>query len=208
MAVAVRPAQARATLVLLHGRAHEAATMHDLADRLGFDDVACVAPAAPDDVWYPGRFFDPRAGNEPELGAATARVHGILDELVTGGVPPERIVLGGFSQGACLAADLLTRRPRRIGALAVLCGGMIGTESELAAPAPGSLDGLPVLITATEDDDWVPVARVRDTAARLRAAGAAVDLRVYDPAPHGLRDDEVDALRALVRGLGPPPAIS
>src|SRR4051794_6301221 len=120
------PEHAAATLVLLHGRGHDPASMQALAQRLGLPDVAVVAPAAPGGSWYPLRFVEPRAANQPDLRGALTTVHATLDALATRGVAPERIVLGGFSQGACLACDALAGRPRPVGALAVLCGGLIG----------------------------------------------------------------------------------
>jgi predicted esterase len=198
----VAPEDAAATLVLLHGRGHDAATMRALAERLELPDVACVAPAAPGGSWYPDRFFAPRAANEPHLGAAVAAAHRALDDLEARGVAAERIILGGFSQGACVACDALAARPRPVGALAVLCGGLIGADGdEWPRPAPGSLAAVPVLLTGTEEDEWVPVDRVRATAAVLRAAGARVELRVYPPAPHEVHPEEVDALRALALSL-------
>ena len=193
----------RATLVLLHGRAHHPESMHELVRRAGLSgEVDVVAPAAPGGSWYPDRFFAVRSANEPQLGEALDRIDAILDELAARGVPPERTLLGGFSQGACLACDAAARRPRPLGALAVLCGGLIGrAPEELAQPPAGALGGLPVLITATEADEWVPVERVRDSADRLAHAGARVDLQVYGPAPHGVRDDEVTRLRALALSL-------
>jgi predicted esterase len=200
--VAEGPEQAAVTLVLLHGRGHDRASMQALADRLALPDVAWVAPGAPGGSWYPERFIEPRAANEPHLGAAHATVHAALDELEARGIPSARIVLGGFSQGACLACDVLAARPRTVGALAALCGGLVGSgPEEWPRPAPGSLAGLPVLLTGTEEDAWVPVDRVRDTAEVLRAAGAAVDLRVSPPAPHEVHPEEVDALRDLVRAV-------
>jgi predicted esterase len=173
--------------------------MHALAARLELSGVACVAPAAPGGTWYPERFVAPRSANEPQLGAAHAATHAALDDLESRGIAAGRIVLGGFSQGACLACDVLAARPRPIGALAALCGGLIGSgDTELPRPAPGALHGLPVLLTGTEEDPWVPVDRVQVTAAVLRAAGAEVDLRVSPPAPHAVHAEEVDALRALV----------
>lgn len=195
----VPPQEAAATLVLLHGRGHDPASMHALAERLELPDIACVAPGAPGGTWYPERFIAPRAANEPHLGAAHAATHAALDDLEARGIAPARIVLGGFSQGACLACDVLAARPRPVGALAALCGGLIGSgDAELPRPAPGALDGLPVLLTGTEEDAWVPVERVRATADVLRGAGARVDLLVSPPAPHEVHPEEVDALRALV----------
>ena len=192
-------ATAEIVLVLVHGRGHDPSSMEALADRLGVDGLRCIAPAAPGGSWYPQRFVAPRAANEPHLSRALATVQDILDGLERDGVPPARTLLGGFSQGACVACDVLARRPRRLGGAAILCGGLIGAgEEELARPAAGSLAGVPVLITGTEEDAWVPVERVRHSAAALGAAGAEVDLRVFPPAPHGIHPEEVDALRELV----------
>jgi predicted esterase len=198
----VAPEDAAATLVLLHGRGHTPETMHALAERLDLADVACVTPAAPGGSWYPERFYVRRALNEPHLGAALATAHGALDELEARGVPAARIVLGGFSQGACVACDALASRPRPLGGLAVLCGGLVGADAgEWPRPAPGALAGLPVLLAGTERDEWVSPDRVRATAEILRAAGAAVDVRVSPPAPHEVHPEEVDALRQLVRTI-------
>jgi predicted esterase len=196
----VAPEDAAATLVLLHGRGHTPASMHALAERLDLADVACVTPAAPGGSWYPERFTVPRALNQPHLGAALATAHRALDELETRGVRASRIVLGGFSQGACVACDALASRPRPLGGLAVLCGGLIGADAgEWPRPAAGALAGLRVLLAGTEQDEWVSADRVRATAEILRVAGAAVDLRISPPAPHEVHNEEVDALREFVR---------
>jgi predicted esterase len=198
----VAPEDAAATLVLLHGRGHTPASMHALAQRLDLAEVACVTPAAPGGSWYPERFAVPRALNEPHLSAALATAHRALDELEARGVPASRIVLGGFSQGACVACDALASRPRPLGGLAVLCGGLVGADAgEWPQPATGALAGLPVLLTGTEGDEWVDPNRVRATAEILRAAGAEVDVRVSPPAPHEVHPEEVDALRRLVRSV-------
>ena len=186
------------TLVLFHGRSHAPASMLALAERAGFADAPCVAPAAAGGSWYPGRFFAPRAENEPHLSAAIDGVHATIDELERSGVPSGRIVVGGFSQGACLVADAMARRPRPIGALAVICGGLIGAGEELVRPPEDAFGGVPVLVTGVEQDEWVPVDRVRATAGGFGAAGADVTLLVLPPAEHAIHDEEVAAFRSLV----------
>ena len=176
--------------------------MQDLAARLGVPAAACVTPAAPDRSWYPHRFMDPRSANEPELSGAIENLHQLLDAVAADGVRPERIVLGGFSQGACLACEALAQRPRPLAALVLLNGGLMGAdEGEITHPPAGALGGLPVLLTGAEHDDWIPVERVRRTAEVLSAAGAEVELSIYPPGAHEVRHEEVVALRRLLRRL-------
>ncbi len=195
-------AQAEQVLVLLHGRWYKAGSMGDLVERLDLPGVQCVAPAAADRSWYPQRFMDPKAANEPRLTEEIARIHETLDRLAAEGIEPRQTVLGGFSQGACVACEALVRRPRPVAALVALCGGVMGaTDDELVEPAAGSLQGLPVLLTGTREDDWIPVERVERTAAILEAAGARVDLRIHPPGPHEVHDLELLAFRELLIAL-------
>lgn len=195
-------AQADQVLVLLHGRWYDPATMQELAEQLDLPGIACVAPAAPERTWYAGRFMDPRVENEPDVPRSIAQVHETLDQLAADGVEPERTILGGFSQGACVACEALAQRPRPLAALVVLCGGLMGAdEDELAKPPAAALEGLPVLLTGTEQDTWIPVERVERTAAVLTAAGARVDLRIYPPDAHEVHQEEIVALRSLLLAL-------
>jgi predicted esterase len=193
----VRPEDAAATLVFLHGRGQGPDAAERFAERLGLDELALVAPAAPERSWYPQRYFDPRPVNEPHLERAHAGVGAALDELAARGVPPERTVLGGFSQGACIALDLMASDPRPLGALLSLCGSLIGAD-DVRRPAAGSLEGLRALVTGAERDSWVDVEHVRASAQALRDAGAEVELVVLPPGEHRVRDEEVEATRALL----------
>jgi phospholipase/carboxylesterase len=175
------------TAVLVHGRGSGPETMLDLAGRLAAAGVRCVLPAAAGGTWYPQRFTAPLADNEPWLSDALAA----LDTHVDGGAS-----LIGFSQGACLVLEYVARHPRRYHAVAALSGGLIGADGELTRPQ--GLDGTPVLITVAEGDDWIPVERTRESADILTAAGAHVDLRVFQPSSHTIHAEEADAVAALV----------
>jgi len=195
-------AQADRVLVLLHGRWYKPHTMHELAERLDLPRTAWVTPAAPDRTWYPERFMDPRAANEPKLSEAIEQVHETLDDLVAQGVEPERLVLGGFSQGSCVACQALAERPRPLAALVSLNGGLIGEdEEEIVKPPAGALEGMPVLLTGTEEDDWIPVPRVKRTAEVMEAAGARVEVEIHPHAKHEIHDWEVEAFRRLMLEL-------
>jgi phospholipase/carboxylesterase len=174
--------------VLVHGRGSGPEAMLDLAGRLAAEGVRCVLPAAAGDTWYPQRFTAPLADNEPWLTHALEA----LDAHAGG----NDVALAGFSQGACLVLEYAARNPRRYRAVAGLSGGLIGADGELTRPQ--GLDGTPLLITAAEGDDWIPVERTRESAAILADAGADVDLRIYAPGSHAIRAEEADAVAALV----------
>jgi predicted esterase len=180
--------------VLLHGRGSTAEAMLGLADALGLDGVHYVAPQAAGGTWYPQRFLAPVAANEPWLSHALEAVDRVVERL---GLPSERVALVGFSQGACLTCEYVARHARRYRAVAALTGGLIGADGELTRPGPG-LAGAPVLITTAEGDAWVPPVRTRESATILAAAGADVDLRIHDPGPHGVREEELAAVRELL----------
>jgi phospholipase/carboxylesterase len=189
------PADARAVCVLLHGRGRDTADVLGLAERMGVPDVAFLAPAARANSWYPQSFLAPPEANEPHLGSAL----GVVDALLGTLGDRRRVVLGGFSQGACLAAEYALRHPGRYGGLLLYTGGAIGPPGT-QWPARGAFAGTPAYLGTSDPDDWVPVERVRETAALLRAQGAEVTLRVFAGIAHLVNDEEIAAGRALVSG--------
>ncbi|MEM6457579.1 MAG: hypothetical protein AAF772_21000, partial [Acidobacteriota bacterium] len=87
-----------------------------------------ACPQADAGTWYPQRFIAPRAANEPFLSGALAAVDRAVGSLVDGGLARERIVLAGFSQGACLALEYAARHAGHYGAVLAFTGGLIGPE--------------------------------------------------------------------------------
>lgn len=186
------PSEATRALVLLHGRGATAEGMLDLGRALvdglpGGESWALVAPQANGGVWYPERFLAPIEANQPHLDGARTLVHRLLDELDAAGLDASRVVLGGFSQGACLALDVAAQRGQTFGGLIGFSGGLIGS--------PGTdfdvqrLDGTPVLLTCHDADPHIPLVRVEETARALARAGADVTTRLYRGALHTVNSD-------------------
>jgi phospholipase/carboxylesterase len=190
--------------VLLHGRGGTPEEMIALADRLRLDGCRWVAPAAAAGSWYPHRFMEPLDANEPFLSRAIDECDRAVDEASEHGrIPSARIVVVGFSQGACLASEYALRHPGRCGALVMFTGGLIGppgTPWRLAPPAT-SLGGLPVLLTGSDADEWVPEARVRETASVLTALDADVRCHVYAGRDHMVSDEEIVEAREFIKQL-------
>ena len=189
--------EARAAAMLLHGRGGTASGILALAAATDRPDVAWLAPQAAGNEWYPHSFLAPLEANEPWLGEALDRVGSLVERLAAEGVPPENVLLIGFSQGGCLAVEFTARNPRHYGGVAALAGGLIGPPGT-PREYPGSLAGTPVFLGCSDRDPHIPLERVDETAEVLARMGADVTKRIYPGLGHTVNDDEIDHLRGMV----------
>ena len=195
-------ADADVAVVFCHGRGASAGSVLGLASEFDADRVAVLAPAAANNTWYPQSFLAPTESNEPWLSSALATVGRTVDRATDAGVPVERVVLGGFSQGACLASEYAARNARRYGGIVALSGGLIGPEGTPRA-YDGSLDGTPAFVGCSDRDPHIPLERVRETTETLEALDADVDERIYEGMGHTINRDELDAVADLVASVEP-----
>lgn len=192
--------QAPYALVLVHGRGGTADGMLPIARAAGAVDGAWIAPRAAGGSWYPHRFLDAFAANAPYLESALAAVHRGVQLAVSAGISHERIVLVGFSQGACLSLEYVARHGRRYGGVAALAGALIGDDRDVRQDQ-GDLAGTPVLLACGDADSHIPETRVRRSAEQLTAQGAVTDLRIYPGVDHTIVGDQLTALRRMVDAL-------
>jgi phospholipase/carboxylesterase len=202
--------EARSAMVLVHGRGATAESILTLVPELtaggAAEGFAFLAPQAAGNTWYPYSFLAEIESNEPYLSSALAALGRLLARVGEAGVPPERTVLLGFSQGACLSLEYAARHARRYGGVAGLTGGLIGPPGSLdsfedrysGSGAGGSLDGTPILVASGDPDPHVPRRRVEESAAILSRLGAAVDLRFYPGMGHTINQDELERVRAMM----------
>lgn len=192
------PPDARAVVMLVHGRGASAESILSVALALDLPDVAYLAPQAAGRTWYPYSFLAPIDQNEPFLTSALGVMASHVARLNAEGVPSERIAFIGFSQGGCLSLEFAARHPRRYAAVAGLSAGLIGPPGTPRDYA-GSLESTPVFLGCSDTDSHIPLARVHESAAVLRRLGAAVDERIYPSMGHTINDDEIAAVRAMLR---------
>jgi predicted esterase len=193
-------ARAKAAMIMLHGRGAGAEDMVALADVLAQPDLAYLAPQAAGHTWYPYPFTAPIERNEPWLTSALGAIDGLLSSLGEAGFPPERVVLLGFSQGACLGLEYAARHTRRYGGVIGLSGGLIGPDGT-PRDYPGSLAGTPVLLGCSDIDPHIPLARVHETTTVLRRLDAIVEERIYPGMGHLINEDEIRFVRGLLAAL-------
>lgn len=193
-------AGAKAALVLVHGRGASAGDIYPLGEEVsaGVPGVALLAPQAAGNTWYPQRFLAPLAQNEPYLSSALQVLAGLVGEAERNKVPHGRIVVAGFSQGACLALEFACRNARRYGGVAGLSGALIGPPGA-GRKAAGGLEGTPVYLGCSDRDPHIPLESVEESAETLRALGAKVMKTIFAGMGHTVNSEEVEALRAMVR---------
>jgi phospholipase/carboxylesterase len=197
------PPDAELFAVMLHGRGRTPEEMAELAHALDVAGVHYLCPEAPGNSWYPERLLEPRERNQAALGRSLEAIAALLGGLAEAGIDDGRIVLCGFSQGACLGTEVLLRRPAPYAACLFFTGGLIGppgTVWRMSARIPS----VPVLVTGSETDEWVPAWRARETATALEAFGATVETVIYEDREHLVSKDEILRGRALIGKAMPP----
>jgi phospholipase/carboxylesterase len=192
--------EARAAVVLVHGRGASAEDILGFARPLASPGVAFLAPQAADHTWYPERFLAPFAANEPWLSSALARLEAVRARIHEAAIPDERILWFGFSQGACLASEFVARHPRRWAGLVAAVGGRIGPPGTPFDDA-GDLARTPVYLGCGDPDPHIPFARVEESAAAFTHQNGDVTLRRYAGFPHSVHPEAVSFARRL---LAPP----
>jgi len=198
----MKPSSAQATegrpfVVMLHGRGAGPENILDLLPRLARPQLQYVAPAAPNRTWYPYSFMAEIEKNEPHLSNALAQLGQVVRDAEATGVPRRRIILLGFSQGACLATEFMIRNASRFGGLIAFSGGAIGPPGT-AWKASGRFDGTPMFFGCSDVDAHVPEPRVRESAAICERMGAMVTTKIYPGMGHLVNDDEIAHARALL----------
>jgi predicted esterase len=190
----------RAAMLMVHGRGASAEDILSLANELSVPEFAFLAPQAAENTWYPNRFLAPIEQNEPWLSSALEFVGEVLNRITTAGIPYERTILLGFSQGACLALEFSARNARRYGGVAGLSGALIGPD-DTPRNYPGSLGGTPLFLGCSDVDFHVPKERVDRTAEVMKKLGGEVTERLYPNMDHTINQDEITFVRQMMKAV-------
>lgn len=191
---------AKKVIILMHGRGASAADIIRLGDSLvdaEAKDVAFLAPQAANSTWYPVSGFLPQEQLAPWLESALMVIDEIIDTVTDAGIPNEKIVLGGFSQGAMLSLEYASRGRRKIGGVIAFSGSIIGPVDQPYSLS-GEVTGLPMFIGVGTNDSWIPAVAAENSAKLFSEGGAEVDLRVYEGMEHMINEDEVQGASTLI----------
>jgi predicted esterase len=190
----------RAVVIMVHGRGAGPQGIIGIAPELRVSDATFLAPAAEGGTWYPQSFMADLARNEPGVSSGLDVLRTLVARVETAGVRRSRIVLAGFSQGACLVSEFAVRHASRFGGILVFSGGAIGPVGT-TWNVGGDFDDTPVFLGCSDTDAHVPESRVRETADVFASHGANVTLRIYPGMGHLVNDDEIGSAQQILDGV-------
>lgn len=193
--------KAQAIMILLHGRGSTAKDILTLISEFNQPEFAYLAPQAAGNTWYPNRFIAPVSSNEPYLSSALSVVNELVAQANQSGISSDRIILLGFSQGACLALEYAARNPQRYGGVVGLSGGLIGDK---LPEYSGPLEQTPIFLGCSDTDFHIPKERVLESAAVFRKLGADVTERLYPNMGHTINQDELNRVKHMIATLNAP----
>lgn len=192
--------KAQKAIIFVHGRGGNAAGMMELTELLPLEGFAVLAPQATNNTWYPYSFMAPASANEPWLSSAIETIHGLIDEVTVAGIAAENLYLAGFSQGACLTLESVSRRAQRYGGVIAMTGGLIGHTLD-TSNYKGNFDGTPMAMTTGDPDPHIPIERFRESIGILKNMGADVKDKIYPGRPHTIISDEIEFVKWIFLNL-------
>jgi phospholipase/carboxylesterase len=187
-------------LIMLHGRGADAKDILSLATYLDVKDFTLLAPQATNNTWYPYSFLSLPAQNEPWLSSALNLLKELLNDLIGKGIPTSSIYFLGFSQGACLTLEFVTRNAAKYGGVVAFTGGLIG-DKIYSENYKGDFENTPVFIGSSNPDPHVPVERVRASEGVLRKMNAEVRVKIYENMGHTVNEDEIEEARRILENI-------
>jgi predicted esterase len=192
--------QAGGAMILMHGRGATAPSILELASLLPHDRLAYLAPQAADQTWYPFSFMESVEQNEPGLSSGLQVLADLISQIEAAGIPAERIIIGGFSQGGCLVAEFAARHPRQYGGLLIFSGGLIGPPGSLRNYS-GSLNGMLVFLGCSATDFHIPATRVDESAVVFEKLGGTVTKQLYQNMGHTIIQAEIEQGQKIVEAV-------
>jgi phospholipase/carboxylesterase len=192
--------EAEKVIIMVHGRGGSAEDMvHNLRNHLKLAGYAILAPQATNDTWYPYSFLAPSKQNEPWLSSALEIIGAATSMAVTGNRSTKNLYYLGFSQGACLMLEYITRHATRYGGIFGYSGGLIGDKIYMENYA-GNFESTPILLGCSDVDPHIPLHRVYASENILKDMGAKVHTRIYPGMGHTINHDEVELTNRLLLG--------
>ena len=187
-------------MILIHGRGASAEDILGLVPHFDAPEWSYLAPQAQTGSWYPYSFLVPIEQNEPDVSLAIKMIKDIVLNLSKTGFSSQKIIVLGFSQGACLSLEFAARHPKRYGGIIALSGGLIGDRVNVTN-YQGTLESTPVFLGCSDVDQHIPKTRVDESAVVFESLKAQVTKKIYKNVGHTINEDEILFIRSLIQSI-------
>ena len=197
-----------ATVIWLHGLGADHTDFEPVVPELDLPpSVRFVFPDAPIRAvtinqgmrmraWYDILQLGPGPEDEAGIRESQAIVEGLIAQQK---VPPERVVLAGFSQGGAVVLHTALRYPRRLAGVVALST-YVPLQGSLRGEASPANQDLPVFMAHGRFDDLIPLPRAAASRDLLRKMSYRVDWHEY-PMPHSVCMEEIGDIAAFLRSV-------
>ncbi len=197
-----------ATIVWLHGLGADHTDFEPVAAELGMPpSVRFVFPDAPIRAvtinqgmrmraWYDIFQFGPGPEDEAGIRESQHIVEGLVEQA---GVPPERVVLAGFSQGGAVVLHTALRYPKRLAGVVALST-YLPLQKDFPNEVSAENKSIPIFMAHGRFDDIIPLPRALASRDQLLKMGYPVEWHEY-PMPHSVSLDEIGDIAAFLRGV-------
>jgi len=195
---------------MAHGLGDSGAGWVSLAEnwrrRQKFEEVKFIfpnAPAIPITVnmrmtmpgWYDILAFGDLQSDQDEKGITKSQTyfHSLIADEVKAGIPSNRIVLGGFSQGGAMSIFSGITAPTKLGGIFGLsCYLLMHNKVHELVPSDSPNKETPIFMGHGDSDPLVKTPWGQLTAKRLQDMGYKVDLKIYKGLEHSAAPEEID----------------
>lgn len=192
--------RAKAAMIMVHGRGALAKGMFPLADVFAQPDFHYRAPQARHHSLYPYSFLEPLEKNKAGIYSGLQLLQDVLESVEQARIPKEKVILLGFSQGACLAAEFAASHPQKLGGVVALSGGLIGPVVK-REHYTGSMERTPVFIGCGDSDPYVPMDWVHQTGSVFEQLDADVTKKIYEGMGHAISEEEIKIIRGMMANI-------
>jgi phospholipase/carboxylesterase len=137
-------------------------------------------------AWYDIFQFGGGPEDDKGLRASQAQIEKLIEEQP---VPPEKVVLAGFSQGGAIVLQTALRYPKRLAGVMALST-YLPLAATVAAERSEANAQIPIFMAHGSYDDIIPIRRAQDSRGFLEKLGYRIEWHEY-PMPHSVCGEEI-----------------
>lgn len=190
----------KALCVFVHGRGQSPEEMEDhVLRRLHAPNVVFALPRAPRGAWYDAKAVDPITEATRVQLTEAMQIVGAEISAFRAEYPGLPLLLGGFSQGACLSLEYVFAGQNAPDALVAFTGCRVGTpQCDRPSRAAASL---PVYLSGSDADPWIPTTATSEAFLELGRQQAKLRADIFPGRGHEVSAAEIAMIDGVLEDL-------